>query len=106
VSQEAPGLEVRDRWDNGEATVTVRGEIDMSTAEILAARLAEVAGRSPGRLVVDLAGVGFMDSAGLHCLARVRRLLPEHCPLVIRSAQPQVRKVLELTGLATVCDFE
>jgi anti-anti-sigma factor len=97
---------VRDRWDGAEVTMTVRGEIDLGTAGVLSARLAEAAGRSPSRLVVDMAGVGFMDSAGLHCFVRVRRVLPANCPLILRSAQRHVRQVFELTGLGTVYDFE
>ncbi len=104
MSQEAPALEVRDRWDGAEVTMTVRGEIDLSTAEVLSERLAEATGRNPSRLVVDMAGVGFMDSAGLHCF--VRRVLPASCPLILRSAQRHVRQVFELTGLGTVYDFE
>ncbi|MGE5288932.1 MAG: STAS domain-containing protein [Micromonosporaceae bacterium] len=100
-----PALTVGDRWVEGEATVTVRGEIDISTAGILAGRLAAVIGRGPRRLVIDMAGVDFMDSSGLHALIRVRAALPEECPVVLRSLQQQVRRVLEVSGLSTVFDF-
>jgi anti-anti-sigma factor len=103
---QAAALEVRDRWDGGTVTVTVTGEIDVSTAGVFSARLAEAAGRHPERLVIDMAGVGFLDSAGLSCLVRVRRLLPEHCPVIVRSAQRRVRQVFDLTGLSTVYEFE
>jgi anti-anti-sigma factor len=51
--------------------VEVRGEIDLTNAGELSARLAEhVATRL---LVVDLMRVSFVDSAALHCLFRVAR---------------------------------
>jgi anti-anti-sigma factor len=103
---QAPDLTVYDRWDDGVATVTVCGEIDISTAGTFSARLAEVARMNPQQLVIDMAGVGFMDSSGLHAVIRVRRALPEHCPVILRSAQRQVRQVFEVTGLSQVFVFE
>jgi anti-anti-sigma factor len=106
VSDQASGLTVRDRWDGAEATVTVRGEIDTTTAAALSGRLGEVAARNPQRLVIDLAGVGFLDSAGLQVFAWVRRELPEDCPIIVRSARPRLRQVFQITGLGTAFVFE
>ena len=103
---QAPALTVCDRWDDGTVTVTVCGDIDISTAGTLSDRLAEVAGRSPVRLVIDLAEVGFMDSAGLNALVRLRKALPGSCPIVLRSAKPRTLQVFKLTGLTTVFEFE
>lgn len=102
----APFLMVCDRWEDGAATVTVRGEIDASSANAFYERLAEVVGGSPRRLVIDLAGVGFLDSAGLHAFVRLRKALPGQCSLILRSAQSGVRQVFELTGLGTAYEFE
>ena len=65
-------LTVSDRWDGRVATVTVRGEIDISTAGILSGRLDDLASQDPERLVIDLAEVGFMDSSGM-CLDAIGR---------------------------------
>jgi anti-sigma B factor antagonist len=106
VSDQAPGLTVRDRWDGAEATVTVRGEIDATTAAILSGHLGGVIARNPQRLVIDLAGVGFLDSAGLQVFAWVRRELPEDCPIIVRSAQRRLWQVFQITGLGTAFVFE
>jgi anti-sigma B factor antagonist len=107
AADQAPVLTVCDRWDDdGAATVTVRGEIDAGTADAFYERLAGVAGRSPRRLVIDLAAVDFLDSAGLHAFVRLRKALPGHCPVILRSPQPRARQVLELTGLGTAFEFE
>jgi anti-sigma B factor antagonist len=106
ASDHAPALTVRDRWDGAEATLTVAGEIDVTTAAVLSGHLGAVAARNPRRLVLDLAGVGFLDSAGLQAFARVRRKLPEDCPIIVRSAQPRLRQVFQITGLSTAFVFE
>ncbi|HEY7262361.1 MAG TPA: STAS domain-containing protein [Trebonia sp.] len=106
ASDHSAGLTVRDRWDGAEATVTVQGEIDVTTAAVFSGHLDEAAVRNPRRLVIDLAGVGFLDSAGLQAFAQVRRKLPEDCPVIIRSARPRLRQVFEITGLGTAFAFE
>ena len=103
----APVLMVCDQWgDDGAATVTVRGQIDVGSADAFYEQLARVAGASPRRLVIDLAGVDFLDSAGLNAFVRLRKALPGHCAVILRSVQPRARQVFELTGLATAFDFE
>jgi len=106
ASDHAAALTVRDHWNGAEATVTVQGEIDATAAAALSGQLDEVAARNPQRLVIDLAGVGFLDSAGLQVFAWVRRELPEDCPIIVRSARPRLRQVFEITGLSTAFVFE
>ncbi len=103
---QAPALTVRDRWDDGVATVTVQGEIDLSTVGTFSECLGGVARQNPQRLVINLAGVDFLDSSGLHAFVRVRRELPERCPIILRSPQHQIRRVFDVTGLSPVFVFE
>ena len=56
----------------GVCVVTVRGELDMLTASALAASLEQQLSTNPNHLVVDLQGVSFLDSKGLHCLLQAR----------------------------------
>jgi anti-sigma B factor antagonist len=102
----AEALTIQDQWDGGIVTITVRGEIDVSTAGALSQCLGEAARRKPQRLVIDLAEVGFMDSAALSAFVRVRKALPAECPVVFRSAGRGARQVFELTGLGSVFTFE
>lgn len=53
---------------DGLAVTTVRGEIDIATADELSAALDDVAAEE--RVVVDLSAVDFMDSSGLAVLLR------------------------------------
>jgi anti-sigma B factor antagonist len=102
----APELTVRDQWDDDVATVEVSGEIDLGTVGAFSAHLGDIVGRNPKRLVIDLSGVAFVDSSGLHAFVRVRRDLPESCPVVLRSPRHQIRQVFDITGLAPVFAFE
>lgn len=106
ASERVRALTVHTQRDGDVASVTVRGEIDISTVGVLGECLGEVARENPRRLVIDMAQVGFMDSSGLHAFVRVRKALPEDCPVVVRAAQRQVRQVFELTGLGAVFAFE
>ena len=54
--------------------------------------------QSPERLVPDVSGLPFADCAGVRALAAVAGLVPDHCPVIVRSARPAVRRILELTG--------
>ena len=106
TSELAPELSVRALWHDSAATVAVQGEIDLSTVECFSASLAEIISRKPHRLTIDLTGVEFLDSSGLHAFVRARRELPEHCPIILRSPRRQVRNVFEITGLSPVFTFE
>ena len=53
-------------------TVVVAGEIDLATVDLLVETgMAQIQG-GPARLTVDLAGVGFCDSAGINGLVKIR----------------------------------
>lgn len=42
---------------------TVRGEIDIDIVGVLSDHLGQLAAKNPQRLVIDLAGVSFIDSS-------------------------------------------
>jgi anti-anti-sigma factor len=106
TSDQAPALTICDHWEAGAAIATVHGEIDISTVGTLSEHLGNLARKNPQRLIIDLAGVSFIDSSGLGGFARIRKALPPDCPVVIRSPQRRVRQVFRLTGLDSVLVFE
>jgi anti-sigma B factor antagonist len=104
--EQAPALTIDERCDAGVAIAIVRGEIDISTVVTLSEHLGRLAGKNPQRLVIDLAGVSFIDSSGLGGFVRIRKALPPDCPVVIRSPQRRVRQLFKITGLDSVIAFE
>ena len=66
-------LRVRAQRDGSRVVLTVEGELDLATVGGLQDAVAEVlSAGGPAELVLDLAGVTFLDSSGLGALLRVR----------------------------------
>lgn len=81
------------------ALVRVRGDIDLSTATRLGEEL-QRAVSGTAVVVVDLAGVGFLDSTGVRALVDAHRAagrLDRH--LYVAGAHTWVAKVLDVTGV-------
>lgn len=74
---------------DGTSVLTVVGEIDQSNADELAAALADV----HAHVVVDLTGVGYLDSAGLNVLFARSACLELIVP-------PLLTPVVTVSGLA------
>jgi anti-anti-sigma factor len=105
-------LEARLRMDvhhTPEAVVlTLEGELDLATTPMLKTALALVhAGGTCPLVMLDLAGVGFMDGAGVGCITRAARRLGERgvALAVIHPSRP-VRRLLELCDLGRLMRWE
>jgi anti-anti-sigma factor len=86
------------------ARVAVVGEVDLTTAKQLRDRLLIVLhDQAPAVLDVDLAGVSFLDCAGIGALVAVRTLaIDAGRQLRVSQPLPNVRRILELSGLLGV----
>lgn len=88
----------RDGW----TVLALTGQLDVATAPDLRQTLQEVQYAGDGRVVVDLAGVEFLDSFGLGVLiGGVKRARSHGGRLVLAAASQRVMQILELAGLAT-----
>lgn len=99
-------LAVHEQWADGVATVTVGGDIDANTVGLLRDCLAVVLKQHPERLIINLAAVGFLDSSAIHAFTQARHVLPGRHPVVLRSPQDAVRRIIELTGIDQICVVE
>lgn len=93
--------------ENGDETTTIRlvGELDAHTCDGVASQIATLVGDGANDLVIDLAGVSFMDSSGLRVLVRARQdILDADGRLRLRGATDVVERVLQITGLAETFD--
>jgi anti-sigma B factor antagonist len=94
---------VTSRTSGARTVVQVTGEIDVYTAPLLREELASLIDAEHRELVVDLTGVGFMDSTGLGVLVgalKKVRTLGGDLQLVISSEK--VLKVFRITALTQV----
>lgn len=81
---------------DGIPVVTVAGEIDMSNADRLRDALGLAAATADGgSFVVDLTGVEYLDSAGVHGLF-------EHASRIRLIAGPLLEPVLTVSGLSGI----
>lgn len=95
-----PFLDVTRVDDAGDPVFVVHGELDIATASVLEAALAEATGPSTGRIDVDLRGVRFMDAAGLNALIKADNLARRHGGRVrIRGSSSPVSRILNITRL-------
>jgi anti-sigma B factor antagonist len=63
-----PILDFETEHEDGRVTISLRGELDISSAPTLEDALTKLEGEAPGLIVVDLRGLEFMDSTGLRTL--------------------------------------
>ncbi len=86
----------RDERD-GATVVALRGELDLHSSGLLLDATTDVAAGS--RLVLDLSGLAFVDSAGLRALMNLDlRARADGFELVLAAPGPAVLRVLRLTG--------
>ena len=97
-----PGTDLSTRDCDGHVIVVLSGELDLHGAGLAAAGLAAAAARGP-QVIVDLAGLEFIDCSGITVLVRGRKLA-RHAGGELRLAapRPRVLRVLTLTRLAGV----
>jgi anti-sigma B factor antagonist len=87
---------------DGVTVIQVRGELDLSTAPQLEALIEEAAAGSPKPLLIDLSECPFIDSTGIALIVRTwqqRTGNGERGGFALCSADDQVRRLLEITGL-------
>ena len=101
------GFSTAVRKEHGHIVVELRGEVDEHTAPALRRTLAELAAQDGATMTLDLGPMTFIDSTGLGVLVgalkRSRALGGE---VILKDPSPATLKVLELTGLHNVFNFE
>jgi len=106
-SDARPKIDVRGVDVDGQAVVTVRGEVDLAAVDELRECIERF--RDGGRpLVLDLAGVTFMDSTGINTLIWAHQLQDrgQEAVVVVQNPSDPVRRVLALSGLNGVFRIE
>ena len=87
---------------DGQAVVALRGELDVADAASVAAALVAVAARAP-EIIVDLAGLEFIDSSGVAALVLARvQARRAGGDVLLAAPQDQVLRLLTVTRLAEV----
>ncbi len=100
------GFEATTSSADGVATVLLEGELDIATAPVLDATLADVERNGTGTVVLDLAGVRFIDSTGLRSLLSARqRAATAGRTLRLTNIPVDVERVFDVTGVRRIFDI-
>jgi anti-sigma B factor antagonist len=81
----------------------LEGEVDVSTAPDVEARLLAYVEEANGDAVIDCGGLTFIDSTGLSMLIKAQRITPQ--PLVLTDLSDAARRILTIAGLDQVFDL-
>lgn len=85
---------------NGKATVRVRGELDIATADQAYAYLRDVVDSQDGPVMMNLSGLSFCDAAGLGVLAKVAgHARRSGRSLKLTAARPALLRIMAITGM-------
>jgi anti-sigma B factor antagonist len=86
--------------DGKAATVLIRGELDIATADQAYTYLRDVVDSQDGPVVMNLSELSFCDAAGLGVLARVAgHARRSGRSLTLTAARPALLRIMHITGL-------
>jgi anti-sigma B factor antagonist len=84
--------------------LTVIGRVDSSTAPQLSEKLNEIINTGRHKIVLDLAGLEYMSSAGFRALIAAQRTCKHHNQgeVVLVNVPENINNALELAGFTTL----
>jgi anti-anti-sigma factor len=88
---------------SGAPLLSVSGELDISNVGTLEHAVATALAGNPERIIFDLSGLRFIDSAGIAVLIRTAG---KGSAVQLRRPTESVRRVVELTGLERLLTIE
>ena len=90
---------------NGVTVVELQGELDADFVELFQKTITGIIARSKTGIVLDMSGVGFIDSQGLEQLLWVRNYCSDNeCELRLAGLGENCAKILEVTRLENEFD--
>ncbi len=103
----SPALTMDVSEQSGRTCVTLIGELDGASAPALQAHLADLTGELAGDLVLDIAGLTFVDSTGLALFVLLhKRLDNTGHELILLHPAPMARRIMQITKLDSLLRIE
>ena len=99
VDNTANPLSVTSAAQGDHTVVSVSGEVDAASADVLRSAIAEVIDGGQPRVSIDMSDVSFIDSSGLRVLiAGYKSASAAGGALTVQSPSDPVTRLLEITG--------
>jgi anti-sigma B factor antagonist len=100
MNEERQNLEMRAERQPDATVVRLTGEIDLRSSPQLRGMFLELLDENPARIIIDLTGVGHIDSSGVGTIVELkRRGMRNKNTIVLVGLQPRVRSLFEITRL-------
>jgi anti-sigma B factor antagonist len=81
----------------GAYVISLSGSLDSQTYDLLEERLRPILAESPQLLVLDMAELDYLSSAGIRVILKTQKALKAvNGRLVFMNLQPQIKKVFEI----------
>jgi anti-anti-sigma factor len=86
--------------------VDIEGKLDTQTCESALESLLEILGSNPAQILINLASLEFVSSAGLRVLLRAAKQVGTYGGVLkVAGAQGVVKEVLEISGFDSLLDL-
>lgn len=97
---------VEDRRD-GTIVLALAGELDLMTTPLVRQALDRIGAQHASRVVIDLRGLSFIDSTGIHLIVDAHQRLGGHRlpTLEIWRGPDEIHRLFEIVGLDAVLPF-
>ena len=89
--------------DHGVSVITLSGRMDSATSPGIDGELAAALGAHPAGLLLDLAGVDYISSAGLRVLLKAAKQAQSSAiRFAVCNAVPAVREIFDVSGFSSL----
>ena len=104
MNRQEPNSPVKEvRWQDKLVVVDVVGDMDMDHSSAFQQCLSDVMAKKPTHVIVDLAGVSYMDSSGIASLVKLNsQTKSAGASLSLVAVHQNVQSILQITRLDTM----
>ena len=98
-------MEIIKTLEGKKLTIALKGELNSATY----GALEEVVSKSLNgieTLIFDFAELSYISSAGLRVLLVARKIMDKQGKMIVTNANKDIMDIFEITGFATILDFE
>lgn len=97
-------MNILKKTEGSALTLALEGRLDTSTAPQLEAEVRSLDGVA--ELVIDLAALEYLSSAGLRVLLAAQKLMNKQGRMVVRHVNETIMEIFEVTGFVDILTIE
>ena len=98
-------MEIIKSLNNGELVITLKGELNTSTAPQLESIISSSL-KCVNTLIFDFAELNYISSAGLRILLVSKKVMDKQGELIVRHPNNEVMEIFEITGFKDILTIE